>query len=161
MSEQTFSPQETANHLDDMLSQLYRLNVQTQTCRWRGDKEYFAPYFAMLDEMSLEHSAAISEVARCIDNLGVLPSDSWSDFEEKASIQEIMGASQPQDMLHNLIEAHKSLAKSSEKLLLNVDIQNDALANLATNRFVSAEKSLMELRKLLKDTRVSAKIEVS
>lgn len=155
------SQQSLSDALDDVLMGLYRLNVQTQKCRWQSSSDSFKPHYQMLDDMLNKQNQAIGEIGLCIDEVGVSPSLPVGQFFKNAAVTDLLGDKDPDEMLKQLLDAQKYVAKSAESLLNKVDVENEMLSNLATDQYIEAEKSMMNLRALVRQSGISARIEVS
>ncbi len=99
-----------------------------------------------------ELAIAVDDIAERIRALGYFSPGTYSAFSKLSSISESDDVPKANLMIANLVEAHETVVRTARSLLVLANKANDdATADLATQRLQVHEKTAWMLRSLLEE----------
>jgi starvation-inducible DNA-binding protein len=138
--------------LSALLADSYTLYLMTHNFHWNVTGPQFNSLHLMFMGQYTEQWNALDLIAERIRALGYPAPGTYKDFVKLASIKEVEGVPNADDMVRNLVAAQEATARTARKLLPVVDKANDQpTADLLTQRLDVHEKTAWMLRSLLQD----------
>src|SRR3990167_1089908 len=138
--------------LDALLADSYTLYLMTHNFHWNVTGPQFNSLHAMFMAQYTEQWTALDQIAERIRSLGFPAPGTYKEFVKLASIKEVEGVPNANDMVHHLLAAQEAAARTARKLFPVVDEANDQpTADLLTQRMDVHEKTAWMLRSLLED----------
>ena len=138
--------------LSALLADSYTLYLMTHNFHWNVKGPQFNSLHLMFMGQYTEQWNALDIIAERIRALGHPAPGTYKEFVKLASIKEIEGVPQANDMVRYLVSAQEATARTARKLLPVVGAANDQpTADLLTQRLDVHEKTAWMLRSLLED----------
>ena len=136
--------------LSRLLADSYTLYLMTHNFHWNVTGPQFNSLHNMFMDQYTEQWNALDVIAERIRALGFPAPGTYKQFVELASIQEVEGVPQANDMILLLVNAHEAVARTARSLFGVVDAANDQpTADVLTQRLDIHEKTAWMLRSLL------------
>ena len=141
-----------AEELSKLLADSYTLYLKTHNFHWNVTGPMFQTLHTMFEQEYTELALAVDAIAERIRALGHPAPGSYSAFSRLATVKETDGVPRATEMVQLLVEAHETVVRTARKLLSVADEANDdATADLATQRLQIHEKTAWMLRSLLEE----------
>lgn len=139
-----------AQGLSGLLADSYTLYLMTHNFHWNVTGPQFNSLHAMFMAQYTEQWTALDMIAERIRALGFPAPGTYKEFVKLASIKEVEGVPNANDMIHHLLEAQEATARTARKLFPVVDAANDQpTADVLTQRIDVHEKTAWMLRSLI------------
>ncbi|HCX80058.1 MAG: DNA starvation/stationary phase protection protein [Curvibacter sp. RIFCSPHIGHO2_12_FULL_63_18] len=139
-----------ADGLSGLLADSYTLYLMTHNFHWNVTGPQFNSLHAMFMAQYTEQWAALDIIAERIRALGFPAPGTYKEFVKLASIKEVDGVPNANDMVHHLLAAQEAAARTARKLFPVVDAANDQpTADVLTQRIDVHEKTAWMLRSLI------------
>jgi starvation-inducible DNA-binding protein len=139
-----------ADGLSKVLADTYTLYLQTHNFHWNVTGPMFNTLHLMFEAQYLELATAVDLIAERIRALGFPAPGTYSDYARLASIKEVDGVPQAEDMIRTLVKGQEAVARTARAVFPVVDKANDeSSADLLTQRMQVHEKTAWMLRSLL------------
>nr|WP_322578374.1 Dps family protein [Rhodoferax sp.] len=139
-----------ADGLSGLLADSYTLYLMTHNFHWNVTGPQFNSLHAMFMAQYTEQWAALDIIAERIRALGFPAPGTYKEFVKLASIKEVEGVPNANDMIHHLLAAQEATARTARKLFPVVDAANDQpTADVLTQRIDVHEKTAWMLRSLI------------
>jgi starvation-inducible DNA-binding protein len=136
--------------LSELLADSYTLYLMTHNFHWNVTGPQFNSLHLMFMAQYTEQWNALDMIAERIRALGHPAPGTYKEFVKLASIREVDGVPNADDMVRHLVAAQESTARTARKLFPVVDEANDQpTADLLTQRLEVHEKTAWMLRSLL------------
>ena len=136
--------------LSELLADSYTLYLMTHNFHWNVTGPQFNSLHLMFMAQYTEQWNALDLIAERIRALGHPAPGTYKEFVKLASIREVDGVPNADDMVRHLVAAQESTARTARKLFPVVDSANDQpTADLLTQRLEVHEKTAWMLRSLL------------
>jgi starvation-inducible DNA-binding protein len=136
--------------LSELLADSYTLYLMTHNFHWNVTGPQFNSLHLMFMAQYTEQWNALDLIAERIRALGHPAPGTYKEFVKLASIREVDGVPNADDMVRHLVAAQESTARTARKLFPVVDEANDQpTADLLTQRLEVHEKTAWMLRSLL------------
>jgi starvation-inducible DNA-binding protein len=136
--------------LSELLADSYTLYLMTHNFHWNVTGPQFNSLHLMFMAQYTEQWNALDLIAERIRALGHPAPGTYKEFVKLASIREVDGVPNADDMVRHLVAAQESTARTARKLFPVVDEANDQpTADLLTQRLQIHEKTAWMLRSLL------------
>ena len=136
--------------LSRLLADSYTLYLMTHNFHWNVTGPQFNSLHNMFMDQYTEQWNALDVIAERIRALGFPAPGTYKQFVELASIQEVEGVPQANEMILLLVNAHEAVARTARSLFGVVDAANDQpTADVLTQRLDIHEKTAWMLRSLL------------
>ena len=144
--------QKIAHGLSALLADSYTLYLMTHNFHWNVTGPQFNSLHQMFMAQYTEQWNAIDIIAERIRALGHPAPGTYKEFVKLASIKEVEGVPNANDMIRHLVAAQEATARTARKLFPLVDAANDQpTADVLTQRLEVHEKTAWMLRSLLED----------
>ena len=141
-----------AQGLSALLADSYTLYLMTHNFHWNVTGPQFNSLHLMFMAQYTEQWNAIDIIAERIRALGHPAPGTYKEFVKLASIKEVEGVPNANDMIRHLVAAQEATARTARKLFPLVDAANDQpTADVLTQRLDVHEKTAWMLRSLLED----------
>lgn len=138
-----------AKGLSKLLADSYTLYLQTHNFHWNVTGPMFQTLHTMFETQYTELALAVDEIAERIRALGEKAPGTYAAFSKLTSIKE-KDLDNAEDMIRHLVLAQETVVKTARSLFPVIDDANDeASADLITQRITSHEKTAWMLRSLL------------
>lgn len=139
-----------AKGLSALLADSYTLYLMTHNFHWNVTGPHFNSLHTMFMAQYTEQWNALDLIAERIRALGFPAPGTYREFARLATIKEIDGVPNADDMVRHLVDAQEATARTARKLFPVVDAANDQpTADLLTQRLEVHEKTAWMLRSLL------------
>ncbi len=139
-----------ADGLSALLADSYTLYLMTHNFHWNVTGPQFNSLHNMFMAQYTEQWNALDVIAERIRALGYPAPGTYKEFVKLASIKEIEGVPNANDMVRHLVAAQEATARTARKLFPVVDAANDQpTADVLTQRLDVHEKTAWMLRSLL------------
>ncbi|PKR55090.1 Dps family protein [Thalassospira marina] len=139
-----------ASGLGRVLADSYALYLKTHNFHWNVTGPMFQTLHTMFEQQYTELATAVDELAERIRSLGAYAPGSFSAYSELSSITEEKGVPAAKEMIKQLVEGHETVIKTARALYpLCDEADDDATADLLTQRIQTHEKTAWMLRSLL------------
>ena len=139
-----------AKGLSQLLANSYTLYLKTHNYHWNVRGPMFHSLHTMFETQYNELALAVDEIAERIRALGFLSPGSYSEFAALSSIKEGDSKNDAHAMIRELVEGQETIVRICREIFPSVDEANDeATADLLTNRMQTHEKAAWMLRALL------------
>ena len=136
--------------LSKLLADSFTLYLMTHNFHWNVTGPMFNSLHLMFMGQYTEQWNALDVIAERIRALGFPAPGTYKQFVELASIQEVEGVPQANEMIQLLVNAHEAVARTARSLFGVVDAANDQpTADVLTQRLDIHEKTAWMLRSLL------------
>ncbi len=143
---------ELASELGKLLADSYALYLKSHNYHWNVTGPMFQTLHLMFEGHYTELATAVDEIAERIRSLGHFAPGSFGAFAELSSIADAEGVPAATEMIRQLLVAHETVVRTARALLHMAGKANDdATADLATQRLQVHEKAAWMLRSLLAD----------
>jgi starvation-inducible DNA-binding protein len=144
--------QKIAQGLSALLADSYTLYLMTHNFHWNVTGPQFNSLHQMFMAQYSEQWNAIDIIAERIRALGHAAPGTYKEFVKLASIKEVEGVPNANDMVRHLVAAQEATARTARKLYPVVEAANDQpTADVLTQRLEVHEKTAWMLRSLLED----------
>jgi len=141
-----------AQGLSALLADSYTLYLMTHNFHWNVTGPDFNSLHLMFMGQYTEQWNALDIIAERIRALGHPAPGTYKEFVKLASIKEVEGVPNSNDMIRYLVSAQEATARTARKLFPLVNAANDQpTADLLTQRLEVHEKTAWMLRSLLED----------
>ena len=141
-----------AHGLSALLADSYTLYLMTHNFHWNVTGPDFNSLHLMFMGQYTEQWNALDLIAERIRALGHPAPGTYKEFVKLASIKEVEGVPNSNDMIRHLVSAQEATARTARKLFPLVNAANDQpTADLLTQRLEVHEKTAWMLRSLLED----------
>jgi starvation-inducible DNA-binding protein len=141
-----------ANGLSALLADSYTLYLMTHNFHWNVTGPQFNSLHLMFMAQYTEQWNALDIIAERIRALGHPAPATYRQFVKLASIREVEGVPNANDMVRHLVAAQEATARTARKLFKVVNAANDQpTADLLTQRLEVHEKTAWMLRSLLEE----------
>jgi starvation-inducible DNA-binding protein len=139
-----------AKGLSALLADSYTLYLMTHNFHWNVTGPQFNSLHQMFMAQYTEQWNALDLIAERIRALGFPAPGTYKEYVKLASIQEVEGVPNADDMVRHLVVAQETTARTARKLFAAVNEANDQpTADLLTQRLDVHEKTAWMLRSLL------------
>ncbi len=140
-----------ADGVAKLLADTYSLYLKTHGFHWNITGPMFTSLHAMFEQQYRELWTAADIIAERIRTLDVYAPGSYTQFAKLSSIPEETGVPDWKGMVEQLVEGHETAARTGRHAFKIADDADDqATADLITQRLVEHEKTAWMLRSLLK-----------
>jgi len=140
-----------AGGLSKLLADTYTLYLKTHNYHWNVTGPMFQTLHLMFEEQYNELWAATDLVAERIRALDFPAPGTYSAYAKLSSIKEDAGIPAAEEMVRNLVKGHETVVKTARSLYaVAEDADDEATADLLTQRIQVGEKTSWMLRSLLK-----------
>ena len=144
--------QKIVQGLSALLADSYTLYLMTHNFHWNVTGPQFNSLHQMFMAQYTEQWNAIDIIAERIRALGHAAPGTYREFVKLASIKEVEGVPNANDMIRHLVAAQEATARTARKLYPVVEAANDQpTADVLTQRLEVHEKTAWMLRSLLED----------
>ena len=141
-----------AQGLSALLADSYTLYLMTHNFHWNVTGPDFNSLHLMFMGQYTEQWNALDIIAERIRALGHPAPGTYKEFVKLASIKEVEGVPNSNDMIRHLVSAQEATARTARRLFPVVEKANDQpTADLLTQRLDVHEKTAWMLRSLLED----------
>lgn len=138
---------QTAQQLKGLLADTYTLYLQTHNFHWNVTGPLFQQLHQLFETQYTELALAVDEIAERIRTLGVVAPGTYSSFSELATVKEIEGVPNAQEMIKTLLENNERIVRvSREALKVAQDTEDESSAALISDRMRVHEKAAWMLR---------------
>ncbi len=138
-----------AGGLSKLLADSYTLYLQTHNFHWNVTGPMFQTLHTLFETQYSELALAVDEIAERIRALGEKAPGTYSAFSKLTTIKE-QDVNKAEDMIRVLVESQEAVIRTARLLYPLVNEANDeASADLITQRITSHEKTAWMLRSLL------------
>ncbi|MEO8308577.1 MAG: Dps family protein [Pseudomonadota bacterium] len=138
--------------LSALLADSYTLYLMTHNFHWNVTGPQFNSLHLMFMGQYTEQWNALDVIAERIRALGHPTPATYKEFVKLASIKEVEGVPNANDMVRHLVAAQEATARTARKLFKVVNAANDQpTADLLTQRLEVHEKTAWMLRSLLEE----------
>ena len=138
--------------LSALLADSYTLYLMTHNFHWNVTGPDFNSLHQMFMAQYTEQWNAIDIIAERIRALGHAAPGTYKEFVKLASIKEVEGVPNSNEMIRNLVAAQEATARTARKLYPVVEAANDQpTADVLTQRLEVHEKTAWMLRSLLEE----------
>jgi len=139
-----------AKGLSRLLADTYTLYLQTHNFHWNVTGPMFNTLHLMFETQYTELAAAVDLIAERIRALGFPAPGTYKDYSKLASIQEIEGVPNAEDMVRALVKGQEAVVRTAREIFPVVEKASDEpTADLLTQRMQVHEKTAWMLRSLL------------
>jgi len=133
--------------LEVLLADSYTLYLKTQSYHWNVTGPMFTTLHTLFETEYTELALAVDEIAERIRALGAPAPGSYSQFLERATVQEDRGVPVATDMIRNLVEDQETVAASARAVVEAAQAAgDDASVDLGVRRIEAHEKNAWMLR---------------
>ena len=144
--------QKIVQGLSALLADSYTLYLMTHNFHWNVTGPQFNSLHQMFMAQYTEPWNAIDIIAERIRALGHAAPGTYKEFVKLASIKEVEGVPNANDMVRHLVAAQEATARTARKLYPVVEAANDQpTADVLTQRLEVHEKTAWMLRSLLEE----------
>jgi starvation-inducible DNA-binding protein len=144
--------QKIVRGLSALLADSYTLYLMTHNFHWNVTGPQFNSLHLMFMGQYTEQWNALDIIAERIRALGHPAPGTYKEFVKLASIKEVEGVPNANDMIRHLVAAQEATARTARKLFPLANSANDQpTADLLTQRLEIHEKTAWMLRSLLED----------
>lgn len=138
--------------LSGLLADSYTLYLMTHNFHWNVKGPQFNSLHVMFMNQYTEQWNALDMIAERIRALGYPAPGTYKEFVKLATIKEVEGVPNSEDMIRHLVSAQEATARTARKLFPVVGEADDQpTADLLTQRLEVHEKTAWMLRSLLED----------
>lgn len=138
--------------LSKLLADSYSLYLMTHNFHWNVKGPMFNTLHQMFMVQYTEQWNSLDLIAERIRALGFPAPGTYKEFSTLTSIKEVKGVPKALDMVHHLVKAQESTARTARELFPVVEKANDQpTADLLTQRLEIHEKTAWMLRSLLEE----------
>lgn len=136
--------------LSALLADSYTVYLMAHNFHWNVTGPQFNTLHQMFMTLYTEQWNALDTIAERIRALGYPAPGTYKEFVKRASIKEVEGVPNANDMVRHLVAAQEATARTARKLFPLVEDANDQpTADLLTQRLEIHEKNAWMLRSLL------------
>lgn len=147
-----------ADGLSKFLADTYTLYLETHYFHWNVTGVQFRTMHLMFEEQYNELWLATDSIAERIRALGFYAPGTYKDLSRLTSIKETENVPTAQQMVAKLTEGHETVARVARELVGIADkVDDEATADLATQRLQVHEKTAWMLRSMLEKDPASIK----
>jgi len=141
-----------AQGLSALLADSFTLYLMTHNFHWNVTGPHFNSLHQMFMAQYTEQWNAIDIIAERIRALGHAAPGTYKEFVKLASIKEVEGVPNANEMIRHLVAAQEATARTARKLYPVVEAANDQpTADVLTQRLEVHEKTAWMLRSLLEE----------
>jgi starvation-inducible DNA-binding protein len=139
-----------AQGLSAFLADSYTLYLMTHNFHWNVTGPQFTSLHQLFMTQYTEQWTALDQIAERIRALGHPAPATYAEFHALASIKEVSGVPEAEEMVRHLVMAQEATARTARNLYPLVDKANDQpTADLLTQRIEIHEKTAWMLRSIL------------
>ncbi|HVT34554.1 MAG TPA: Dps family protein [Nevskiaceae bacterium] len=139
-----------AEGLSRLLADEYTLYLKTHNFHWNVTGPMFNTLHLMFETHYNESALAVDQVAERIRSLGYPAPGTYKQYAELSSIDETDGVPEAMEMVRLLVKGHEACARTARGVFPAADAaQDEATADLLTQRMQAHEKTAWMLRSLL------------
>lgn len=144
---------EIAAGLSHLLADSYTLYLKTHKFHWNVTGPMFQTLHLLFETQYNELALAVDLIAERIRALGHFAPGSYAEFSKLSSIQESAGdVPRAKEMIRELVDGQEAVVRTARKIFPAAERGNDdATADLITQRIQLHEKSAWMLRSLLEE----------
>jgi starvation-inducible DNA-binding protein len=133
--------------LEVLLADSYTLYLKTHSYHWNVTGPMFTTLHTLFETQYTELALAIDEIAERIRSLGSPAPGSFTQFRERASIEEDIGVPPATAMIENLVGDYQKVVDSARTLVRAGEAAgDDASVDLGVRRIEVHEKGAWMLR---------------
>lgn len=144
-----------SNGLSRILAESFLLYMKTHNYHWNVKGPMFQTLHVMFEEQYTELWNALDEIAERIRSLGFAAPGTLKEYLKLASIKEIEGVPDAEDMIRDVLAGSEAVSRLSRDVLALADkAGDDPTVDLLTERMQVHEKNAWMLRSLI-DTSVA------
>ncbi len=142
---------EIAEGLKKLLADSYTLYLQTHNFHWNVTGPSFRDLHLMFEEHYRELAGAVDDIAERIRTLDVPAPGTYKALAKHASIEEVEGVPEANEMVDILLKSHEQVVKTCRDVLKVAQQGDDeSTASLVSDRMRVHEKTAWMLRAMLK-----------
>jgi len=139
--------QEVVSALEGLLADSYTLYLKTHSYHWNVTGPMFTTLHTLFETQYTELALAVDEIAERIRAVGAPAPGSYTQFMQRATVQEDTGVPAAVDMIHQLVEDHGTVVAAARKMVRAAEAAgDDASVDLGVRRIELHEKSAWMLR---------------
>lgn len=139
-----------AGKLGQLLADSYLLYLKTHNFHWNVTGPQFTSLHLLFEQFYTELATAVDEIAERIRALGHPAPGSYQQFRELSQLPEETGVPASGQMIEQLVAGQEIVIATARALVpLAEEANDDATADLATQRIQLHEKNAWMLRSLL------------
>lgn len=144
--------QEITIGLSKLLADSYTLYLKTHNYHWNVTGPMFQTLHLMFETQYNELALAVDQIAERIRSLGEKAPGTYTEFSKLTCIKEGSGNPSAREMIANLITSQESVIRTARSCFpIAEDANDEATADLLTQRIQIHEKTAWMLRSLLED----------
>ena len=146
-SSETNDKAATVQAMEGLLADSYTLYLKTHGYHWNVTGPMFSTLHTMFETHYTDLALAVDEIAERIRALEAPAPASYSQFLERAQVEEDRGVPAALDMIRNLVADHETVAASARKVVRAAEAAgDDASGDLGVRRIDVHEKTAWMLR---------------
>jgi starvation-inducible DNA-binding protein len=143
---------EIAKGLSHLLADSYTLYLKTHYFHWNVTGPMFNTLHLMFEAQYTELALAVDLVAERIRALGHVAPGTYSAYARLSSIKEADGVPKAADMIRELVAGQEAVVRTARSIFAAAEkAQDEATADLLTQRITLHEKTAWMLRSLLEE----------
>ena len=133
--------------LEGLLADSYTLYLKTHSYHWNVTGPMFTTLHTLFETQYAEYALAVDEIAERIRALGAIAPGSYSQFIERAQVQEDTGVPKAEEMIRVLAADQERVVQAARKVVRTGEAaQDDASVDLGVRRIDVHEKNAWMLR---------------
>lgn len=139
-----------ADAVTGLLAETYALMGKTQSCHWNVTGPHFASYHALFEQQYTELFAAVDAIAERVRSLGHAAPSGLQALAKAASLKDSDPSAGAEDMVRDLMAAHRSVGEAAHRLEHLADDEDDEVTtDLAVQRMSAHAKAAWMLEATL------------
>ena len=128
--------------LEGLLADSYTLYLKTHSYHWNVTGPMFTTLHTLFETEYTELALAVDEIAERIRAVGAFAPGSYSQFIERAKVEEDTGVPSAHDMIRNLASDQEAVADAARKVVRAAEAAgDDASVDLGVRRIEIHEKN--------------------
>ena len=133
--------------LERLLADSYTLYLKTHSYHWNVTGPMFTTLHTLFETQYNELALAVDEIAERIRAIGAPAPGSYTQFQERATVQEDTTVPAAVDMIQQLVADHEAVAASGREVVRAAEAAgDDASVDLGVRRIDVHEKAAWMLR---------------
>lgn len=142
-----------AEHLARLLADSYTLYLKTQNFHWNVTGPMFQSLHTMFETQYRELAEAVDTIAERVRALGFPAPASYKEFSRLSSIKEAPdNVPAAKEMIRQLVDGHEAVIRTARAAFpVASEVDDEASADLLTQRMQTHEKTAWMLRSILED----------
>ena len=133
--------------LERLLADSYTLYLKTHSYHWNVTGPMFTTLHTLFETQYTELALAVDEIAERIRAIGAPAPGSYTQFQERATVQEDTTVPAAIDMIQQLVADHEAVAASGREVVRAAEAAgDDASVDLGVRRIDVHEKAAWMLR---------------